>query len=58
MLCCCFTWIAFFELNFTAVFLLIKKIGMTDLLVRWGRMRDFKKWEDPSNGGDDFEMGV
>ena len=29
---------------------------MTDLPVRWG-MGDFKKWGDPSNGGDGFEMG-
>ena len=29
---------------------------MTDLPVRWG-MTDFQKWGDPSNGGNDFEMG-
>ena len=26
MLCCCFTWIVFIELNFTVAFLLIRKI--------------------------------
>ena len=25
LLCCCFTWIAFIELNFTVAFLLIRK---------------------------------
>ena len=25
MLCCCFTWIVFIELNLTVVFLLIRK---------------------------------
>ena len=25
MLCCCFTWIVFIELNFTVAFLLIRK---------------------------------
>lgn len=29
---------------------------MTDLPVRWGD-GSFKKWGNPSNGGDDFEMG-
>ena len=29
---------------------------MTHLPVRW-EMEDIKKWGDPSNGGDDFEMG-
>ena len=35
-LCCCFTWIVFIELNFTVAFLLIRKLGMMDLPVRWG----------------------
>ena len=32
---------------------------MTDLQVtwQWGAVGDFKKWVDPSNEGDDFEMG-
>ena len=38
---------------------------MTDLQVTWqwggrgegGGVGDFKKWGDPSNEGDDFEMG-
>ena len=28
---------------------------MTDLSLSWG-MGGFKKWRDPSNGGDEFEM--
>ena len=35
-LCCCFTWIVFIELTFTVAFLLIRKLGMIDLPVRWG----------------------
>ena len=42
-LCCCFMRIVFIELNFTVAFLLIGKLGMADLSVRWG-MGDFKKW--------------
>ena len=31
---------------------------MTDLLVKWGGMGDFKKWVDPSNGGMILKWGV
>ena len=44
-LCCCFTWIVFIELTFTVAFLLIRKLGMIDLPVRWGGMVDFQKRE-------------
>ena len=40
MLCCCFTWTVFIELNFTVAFLLIRKTW-DDLFERIG---DFKKW--------------
>ena len=51
-LCCCFTCMKFIELNFTELhFCQYGKLGMTNLLVRWGKMGDFKK------RGDDFEMG-
>ena len=33
---CYFTWIVLIELYFTVAFLLIGKLGKTDLLVRWG----------------------
>ena len=59
-LCCCFTWIVFIELNFTVAFLLIRKTWddqFTGKVGGGGGMRDFKKWGDPSNGWDDFEMG-
>ena len=44
-LCSCFTWITFIEINFTVLFLLIRKLGRADLPVRWG-MGNFKKWGD------------
>ena len=49
MLWCSFTWIVFIELNFIVAFLLIRKT--------WWGMGNFKKWGDPSNGVEDFEMG-
>ena len=56
-LCCCFTWIVFIELNFTVAFLLIRKTWDDQFPGKvGGGMRDFKKWGDPSNGWDDFEM--
>ena len=34
------------------------KLGTVDLLLKWGGMGDFKKWEgDPSNRGDDSGNG-
>ena len=51
MLCCCFTWIVFIELNITVAFLLIRK-KWNDGFAGKGGMGDFKKWGgDPSNGG-------
>ena len=51
VLCCCFTWIVFIELNFIAAFLLIKKTWddrFTGKVGGWGILRN---WGDPSNGG-------
>ena len=41
-LCCCFTWIAFIELDFRAAFMLISKTWMVNLVVKG--MEYFKKW--------------
>ena len=38
MLCCCFIWIVFIELNFTVPFLDDRFAGKV------GGMEDFKKW--------------
>ena len=46
MLCCCFTWIAFIEFNFTVAFLLIRKTWedrFSGKVGVWGGV-DFKKW--------------
>ena len=56
-LCCCFTWIIFIELNFTSTFLLIRKDWddrFAGKVKGWGILRNEG---NPSNGGDDFEMG-
>ena len=55
-LLCCFTWIVFIELNFTVAFLLIWKTWDDQFAGKVGD-GDFKKYGDPSNGGDDFEIG-
>ena len=49
---CCFAWIVFIELNFTVALLLIRKLGITNLPVRWGD-GGFKEmgWGDTSNRG-------
>ena len=42
MLCCCFTWIVFSELNFTVAFLLIRKTRddqFTGKVGGWGILR-------------------
>ena len=42
-LCCCFTWIVFIELNFTVVFLLVRKTwddGFADKVGGWGILRN------------------
>ena len=46
MLCCCFTWIVFIELNFTVAFLLIRKTWDDRFVGKVGGMGDFKKWGD------------
>ena len=57
MLCCCFTWIVFIELNFTVAFLLIRKTWEGRFIGKVGGMgRNFKKWGDPSNGGADTPL--
>ena len=42
-LCCCFTWIVFIELNFTVVFLFIRKTwddGFAGEVGGWGILRN------------------
>ena len=56
-LCCCFTWIVFIELNFTVAFLLIRKTWDDRFAGKEGGMVNFKKWEDPSNGGMILKLG-
>ena len=52
VLCCCFTWIVFIELNFIGAFLLIRKTWDDRFTGKvgggWGILRN---WGDPSNGG-------
>ena len=55
MLCCCFTWIVFIELNFTVALLLIRKTLDNRFPAKVGG------WETFRNGGilvmeDDFEL--
>ena len=59
-LCCCFTRIVFTELNFTVAFLLIRKTWDDQFAgkVGGGEVEDFKKWGDPSYGGDDFGLRI
>ena len=47
VLCVCFTWIVFIELNFTVAFLIIRKTW-DDRILGNGK--------NPSNEGDDFQM--
>ena len=58
MLCFCFTWIVFIELNFTVAFLLIRKtwddqftskVGDVGILRNGGRM--ILKWGGGGEGG-------
>ena len=59
ILCCCFTWIVFIELNFTVPFLLIRKTWddrFAGKVQGWGVLK-MEEVADPSNGGGDFEMG-
>ena len=51
--CCCFSWIVFIELNFTFAFLL-KRTTWDDRFASKLGGGNFKKWGDPSNGGDHF----
>ena len=44
-LCCWLTWIVFIELNFTVVFMLIRKTWNGRFVGKGGgAMGDFKKW--------------
>ena len=45
MLCCCFAWIVFIQLNFTVVFLLIRKTWNNGFASKVGG------WEILRNGG-------
>ena len=59
ILCRCFTWIVFIELNFTVPFLLIRKTWddrFAGKVQGWGVLK-MEEVADPSNGGGDFEMG-
>ena len=53
-ICCCFTWIVFIELNFTVVFLFIRKTwddGFAGEVGGWGILRNGEGGGgDPSNG--------
>ena len=58
-LCFCFTWIVFTELNFTVVFLLIRKTWndrfADEMEGGWGILRN---GGDPGNGGMILKRGV
>ena len=56
-LCCCFTWILFIELNFTVAFLLIRKTQVERFAGTVGGLEIVRNGGNPSNWGDDFEMG-
>ena len=52
MLCCCFTWIVFIELNFTVAFLLIRKTWDDGFASEvGGGWWILTNGGDPSNGG-------
>ena len=51
MLYCCFTWIAFIELNFTAAFLLIRKTWRDQSAGKAGGWGILRNGGDPTNGG-------
>ena len=53
----CFTWIVFIELNFTDPFLLIRKTWDDQLASKVGEWGILRNGGDPSNEGDDFEIG-
>ena len=55
VLCGCFTWIVFIELNFTVAFLIRKTWDgrFTGKVGGWGILGNGK---NPSNEGDDFQM--
>ena len=55
--CCLFTWIAFIELNFTVAFLLIRKTWDGRFVSKVSEWDILRNGRDPSNEGDDFEMG-
>ena len=57
MLCCCFTWKVFTELNFAVVFLLIKKTWEDPFACEVGGWGILRNGVYLSNHGDDFEMG-
>ena len=57
-LCCCFTWIIFIELNFTSTFLLIRKDWDDRFAGKVKGSEILRNEGDPSNEGDDFEMGA
>ena len=50
MICCCFTWKVFIELNFTVAFLLIRKTWDDRSTGEVGGSRILKNEENPSNG--------
>ena len=50
MLCCCFTWIVFIEINFTVAFLIMRKTCDYQFASKVGD-GGFQEM------GDDFEMG-
>ena len=53
VLCGCFTWIVFIELNFTVAFLIIRDDRFTGTVGGWGILGNGKNL---SNEGDDFQM--
>ena len=57
MLCFCFTWIVFIELNFTVAFLLIRKTRdgqFTGKVRGWGILRN----EGGGGGGGDIPLQI
>ena len=57
MLCCCFTWIVFIELNFTVPFQLIRKTWDDGFACEVGELRILRNGGRILVMGDDFEMG-
>ena len=55
MLCCCFTWIVFIELNITVAFLLIRKTweyGFSGNVGVWGTLRNGRRMILKWGGGE------